>query len=178
MENNPFQAPESLSRESSSSGQQTYPDAGNGKRFLNFLIDYVAFQVFMMCLGFAAGIAAALHSEAMTTELMLFLEGPGVFLISLCVYYGAYVLMEGFFGATLGKLITGTRVVDERTQQSASFLQLLGRTASRMIPFEPFSFLGSKPGGWHDHLSKTRVMDKRAMPLSLEEYDEIRRALP
>jgi len=33
-----------------------------------------------------------------------------------------------------------------------------GRTLCRYIPFEPFSFLGNKPIGWHDSLSKTLVV--------------------
>jgi len=35
---------------------------------------------------------------------------------------------------------------------------VLARTAIRCIPFEPFSFLGSDPEGWHDNWSKTRVV--------------------
>jgi hypothetical protein len=36
----------------------------------------------------------------------------------------------------------------------------LGRSAARSIPFEPFSFLGGQPTGWHDRLSETRVVRK------------------
>jgi hypothetical protein len=39
---------------------------------------------------------------------------------------------------------------------------LLGRTFSRIIPFEPFSFLDKNhPVGWHDSLSGTRVVSVR-----------------
>jgi uncharacterized RDD family membrane protein YckC len=55
-------------------------------------------------------------------------------------------------------LIFGTMVVSEKGG-AASFGQILGRTFSRFIPFEPFSLLFSKDScGWHDTLPKTRVV--------------------
>ena len=68
-----------------------------------------------------------------------------------------YVPQEAFWGRTIGKLITGTRVVSE-DGGPASFGQVVGRTFARMIPFEPFSFFGSTASGWHDSLSHTRVV--------------------
>ena len=89
------------------------------------------------------------------------------FLLGIGVMFCYYVGGEGFFsGTTVGKLIPGTRV---RTPDGgkATLGQIIGRTAERFIPFEPFSFLGSGPGGWHDSLSGTAVVDIRAKPLPL-----------
>jgi hypothetical protein len=35
------------------------------------------------------------------------------------------------------------------------------RSLCRLIPFEPFSFLGSDARGWHDSITKTRVVRKK-----------------
>jgi hypothetical protein len=47
-------------------------------------------------------------------------------------------------------------------QRFARFSQILGRTFSRFVPFEPFSFLGSGHG-WHDRWSDTRVVRTRGV---------------
>jgi uncharacterized RDD family membrane protein YckC len=75
------------------------------------------------------------------------------------VWLGYYLLTEGLYGRTLGKLITGTRVVTESGGRP-SFGQIYKRTWLRAIPVEAFSFLGARPG-WHDRWSKTRVIRTR-----------------
>lgn len=75
------------------------------------------------------------------------------------VFY--YILMEAVFQRTLGKLVTGTIVVTTDGGQP-SFGQVVGRSFARLIPFEPFSFLGGNPcKGWHDKLSGTLVIKSR-----------------
>lgn len=74
-----------------------------------------------------------------------------------------YIPLEGMFGVTVGKLITGTRVVDEQGRPP-SWGQAIGRTFARLIPFEPFSLLFSEDkriAGWHDRLPKTLVVRTR-----------------
>ena len=71
-----------------------------------------------------------------------------------------YMLFEIFWQKTPGKWITRTKVV-MADGSKPDFLHILGRTFSRFIPFEPFSFLGKNPVGWHDQLSKTRVINDK-----------------
>ena len=72
-----------------------------------------------------------------------------------------HALLEGFYGRTLGKLVTGTQVVGADGSR-ATWGQIIGRTFARFIPFEPFSFFGRPPpAGWHDSLSGTRVVRVR-----------------
>jgi uncharacterized RDD family membrane protein YckC len=52
-----------------------------------------------------------------------------------------YVAQEALWSRTLGKLITGTKVVNEDGSK-LTFGRALGRTLCRLIPFEPLSFLG------------------------------------
>lgn len=74
-----------------------------------------------------------------------------------------YLFFEGLFGRTLGKFITGTRVVatDDR---KPNFGQIFGRTLVRLVPFEVFSFMGTDPQGWHDKWSGTMVVQSGFKP--------------
>jgi len=116
-------------------------DAPQGTRFLNFLLDSIFRQVFAIGLG---AIAAAFDARAL------------VMMIVVVSIFGYYVVFESLTGRTPAKYITRTRVVDVMGGK-ATFLQILGRSAARFIPFEPFSFFGSGYG-WHDKLSRTRVV--------------------
>jgi uncharacterized RDD family membrane protein YckC len=133
--------------------------AGNGKRFLNFIIDRVVLFGLMFVVGFGVallhemGVTGPAEWMNATTPLEDLLFG-----VALTCFY--YVVMEGGFGLTVGKLITGTRVVDE-SGRKPSILAVLGRTLVRFVPFEPFSFFGGNPGGWHDGWSGTQVIDIR-----------------
>ncbi len=115
------------------------PDATRGTRFVNLLIDYVFNVILMTVVGMMA------PSETWSG------------LLGYPVMIGYYLFFEATFGATPGKMITKTRVV--RTDGGKpSFGQILGRTFARYVPFEPFSFFGAAPTGWHDRWSGTRVV--------------------
>jgi uncharacterized RDD family membrane protein YckC len=66
-------------------------------------------------------------------------------LIGLLAVVAYYPVTEGVWGRTLGKLATGTIVVD-RQGRKANFGQVLIRTALRLIEVNPF-FLGGIPAG-------------------------------
>ena len=70
---------------------------------------------------------------------------------------GMVIIVEGATGRTLGKLVTGTRVVNA-AGGTPSFKQILGRSLARFIPFEAFSFLGDDGRGWHDSIPDTYVI--------------------
>jgi uncharacterized RDD family membrane protein YckC len=72
-----------------------------------------------------------------------------------------YIPQEALFGKTIGKMVTGTRVISN-DGHAPTFGQIVTRTFCRMIPFEPFSFFGGgEPMGWHDTISETRVVRDR-----------------
>ena len=75
-----------------------------------------------------------------------------------------YIGLESLTGVTIGKLVTGTVVVNERGQRPTTG-QVVGRSFAPIIPFDPFSFLSMTSGGWHDTLSKTHVVKKKALQL-------------
>jgi uncharacterized RDD family membrane protein YckC len=70
-----------------------------------------------------------------------------------------YILMEQFTGKTIGKMMTGTHVINQNGEK-ASFGQIVGRSFARLIPFNALSFLFTKVG-WHDSLSKTYVIQDK-----------------
>ena len=131
-------------------------DATKGKRFLNALIDGLFFMLIATGIGFAIGASGKVTAEEIDSAS----SGLTVNLISYLVWVAYYILMEHSMGVSVGKLVTGTRVVAQDGGKP-SLGQIVGRSFARLIPFEAFSFLGSGPGGWHDTLSKTRVVLKR-----------------
>ena len=83
-------------------------------------------------------------------------------LLSYLLYFSYYLVFESLTGRTIGKLITGTRVVSEHGGKP-TFKQFLYRSLCRLIPFEPLSFFGSKGYGWHDSIPNTYVIDIRKL---------------
>lgn len=118
--------------------------ASRGVRLGNLLIDTFCRVIVGVVLGVVLGTA----------------EKPllGIAL-SLGSMVGYYLFFEGLFQATPGKFITRTRVVD-LDGNKPSFVSILGRTLSRFVPFEPFSFFSSTQDGWHDRWSGTRVVQR------------------
>lgn len=68
-----------------------------------------------------------------------------------------YIILESIFDKTIGKVIMKTSVISIKDYCKPTFVQILWRTLSRLIPFDPFSYL-FKSGGIHDLISKTEVI--------------------
>ncbi len=160
---NPYAAPASPvdSQYLSSTRKQQGEYASQNRRLVNFLVDSVATQVFSVLVGVVIGIVFAATSGGQATQsdaMMLQVVGTILGIAIVALYF---ILMEGIFGVTIGKLLTGTRVVNAKGGKP-SLGQIVGRSFARMIPFEPFSFLfGDNTTGWHDSLSGTRVVRNR-----------------
>lgn len=131
--------------------------ASKNKRFANYIIDIIIFYIFCMIIGGALGILIALinpewlsvfdNDNAILEYLFGFICGM--------IYYTA---LEATTGRTIGKYITKTKLVDEHGNKP-NLKTVLLRSLCRHIPFDAFSFLGSDETGWHDTLSKTRVVN-------------------
>ena len=131
--------------------------ASMGQRFANTFIDSVVVNLAVFGLSAAIGVFA--HSGALEV----------VLIVLLCVVmFGYHLIMESVWQVTLGKLLTGTKVVD-RLGNKPSFWKILGRTACRIIPFEWISFLfHGHPIGLHDQLSGTLVVPSRLTPAEVQ----------
>lgn len=135
--------------------------ASQGQRFLNFFIDGIIIRIISFGVGLVVGIVFVSANGVQLTEAeaaFLNIVAMIVALIAIVLYF---FVMEAACGRTIGKLITGTMVTTS-DGSPPSVGQLFGRSLARLIPFEPFSFLGKQPPvGWHDSLSGTRVVKTR-----------------
>jgi len=68
-----------------------------------------------------------------------------------------YFICDYFFQRTVGKLVTKTKTVNVWGEKP-KLKQVLIRTTTRFVPFEALTFFTSNGVGWHDKLSKTRVI--------------------
>ena len=77
-------------------------------------------------------------------------------LIIIPVFLLYYLLLEGIFGQTIGKLITGCKI--SYLKKRNRWFWLLARTFLRLNPFNHLSFLFGLECGTHDVASLTRVV--------------------
>jgi uncharacterized RDD family membrane protein YckC len=128
--------------------------ASTGKRFANFLIDYVIFLLIMGGVGIVWVLTNPESFDRMNNG-----NDFGFNLAGL-VIYGFYMscIEAVTTGRSLGKLITGTKAVNE-DGSNISAGTAFKRGLSRMVPFEIFSALGSPSYPWHDKWSHTYVID-------------------
>lgn len=149
----------------------TLPVTG-GQRFLNYLLDNIFILLSIFIIGFITAFFAELFD---LTGLKLWqsnigdLEGRLIF-IFITIFY--YFFTEGVFGRSPAKLITGTVVVDENGEKPDSGT-ILKRTLCRIIPFDGFSFLRAGRG-WHDSMSNTYVVNKKALEENVKLFHELR----
>ena len=126
------------------------PVASKSKRFTNFVIDVILLFPFAMFIGVIIGIFDPYFFDYMS-ETEMNLMGYLIFVI----YYSFF---EITFGKTIGKMISGTKIIDVNGL-NPTIGAIIGRSFCRIIPFEAFSFLGSSGIGWHDSISGTLVVE-------------------
>lgn len=143
--------------------------ASNGSRFINYILDIVI----ILALIFVISLMIAFLGNFLGWNDLLYwlgnlsdLEGQLVFIV-ISVFY--YSLSEGLFGRSIGKFVTGTVVVDENGEKP-SFGTIFKRSLCRLIPFDAFSFLGSR--GWHDSISDTYVVNKKDLEKEVKLFHE------
>lgn len=146
---NPYQSP--TAEMEATEAFDELPLAGNGRRFLTFLLDYIAIMIFVAVV-FAIG-------EVTGLNLVRRMEKVPDFILNITTMTAFYVVFEGMWGRTPGKLILGTMVVTDENERP-SIKTVFIRTLCRFIPFEPLSFFGER--GWHDSISDTKVVLTRS----------------
>ncbi|MDF2186857.1 RDD family protein [Paraflavitalea sp. CAU 1676] len=132
-------------------------DAKAELRFLNYVIDLLSFYAIVISGVFLVALTAY---GGKVFQVIASMSDFSDFVL-LHVFYGLYMLVvEGVFkGKTLGKLITGTRVVHQYTD-SFSWRDAFRRGIMRMIPLEYFTACAGSP--FHDQWTDTRVvMEKK-----------------
>lgn len=140
------------------------------RRQLAFLLDIVLFTVIVLFInyvgGFIVGFLIAYSTGEVTEEDLATIEGMFT-LFNYGLYFFWYLLKDGFRGASLGKALTGIRVIDDTTGQPIGF----GKSARRNWPIVllglvPFAWLiiGATMGKGYrigDRAAKTKVIWKK-----------------
>ena len=126
--------------------------ASMAKRFVNYFIDVVAFA---SVVGFAWGVVSPETINAVEEDSLVF---NIAFLLGYGIYMFAIEAVSG--GKSLGKLITGTRAVNEDGTNVTVKAALL-RGLCRAVPFNAFSALGNPSYPWHDRWTNTYVIDEK-----------------
>jgi len=140
--------------------------AGTWLRLVNFVIDVLVIDLIFETITFFWVIESAKNMgfEVMTNMNMFFVKSFFINsfyynLIILCVFVLYYFVCEFLFkGRTIGKFITGTIVVTNEGKVPTT-RQFFIRSISRIVPFDPLSFLFNA-NGWHDRWAKTCVVKK------------------
>jgi len=133
--------------------------ASHGQRLLNFIIDLIIQYIIWVCVG-----ETILIFSNVTNSYSLFNTIASLSLMEKCVsalviwilYYG---LTDMYFSRSLAKYFTKTVVVMQDGSKPGR-TTIIKRTLCRLIPLDPFSFLGKTPRGWHDLISQTYVVKK------------------
>lgn len=88
------------------------------------------------------------------------LGGLNGYVFGYLVSFLYYALFESITGKTPGKWITKTKVVTTEGYEPGS-MNIIGRTLCRVIPLDGISFFFTNGVGWHDSISRTRVIRDR-----------------
>ena len=133
-----------------------YELAKRDQRAVGFLIDATItypLMILLKVLPGALGLFALLNIDVARFDIPNLIAWP----ITLFLYY---LLCEGIWHKTIGKLITGTRVI-QTSGANPAFTQVIIRTTTRCVPLEFLTYLdGNKqPRGWHDRWSNTCVIN-------------------
>jgi uncharacterized RDD family membrane protein YckC len=151
-QDNPF-APPSANLTASTASALEIRMVGSGRRFVNLLVDMVFYRSLEMIIAIILILEFGPQTPAISHRGWSFAFG-----VSIMLAY--YISMEFVFGRTLGKWVTGTIVVNEAGRKPG-LVQIVKRSFSRLIPFEPFSCFGAESRGWHDSFSRTYVVRHR-----------------
>ena len=143
-------------------------------RFVNFIIDYFISIIIVIMLY---SLAIMLYSLVTGTDYVVNADklaeiNKYIDRIITAILYAFVIYLTEFLtkGRSLWKLITGTMVVkdDGSLPTSEDFLK---RNFSRIVPFDAFSFLGSR--GWHDSWSDTKVVKRKSYLEAIERENSI-----
>jgi uncharacterized RDD family membrane protein YckC len=126
-------------------------------RFGHYVLDTIFYYIFIVVIAFVSGAFSVLIGME-----GLF-ENPSVdvffnILNYVILYPGYYLIFEYGLQSSPAKLMLGRVVVNEYGEKP-TFKQILGRSYSRIVPFESLSCLSEL--GWHDKWSDTFVIRKK-----------------
>lgn len=131
--------------------------ASLGKRFANYLLDFVFYLIFTFLFGTFLGVLFAVF---LPDALRVFEMESKLIEYFIAFVFGMiyYTTLESFTGRTIAKYLTRTKVVTLNGEQP-DFMTIFIRSLCRFVPFDALSFLLSDDTGWHDRWSETMVVE-------------------
>lgn len=158
-ENVKLSARELLEREDFSKPKKplAFVTTSRSKRFLHLCIDVV---LTILIFSFIINQLATFNSDSDSAMKMrgLFNSELAFYILFFCWRFFYYFIFETLFQTTPGKMLTESRVIDVDSKANTKG-QMAVRTISRFIPFEAFTFFGTK--GFHDSFSNTAVVPEK-----------------
>lgn len=149
-----------------------YIFASKNIRFLNFIIDLIFLQLFRgIIYFFSAFIPFGKEYNSLLEWFTSFDKIQNILFWSI-ITFCYYSLLEIFLSRTLSKYLTNTIVVKEDGSKP-DLIDILGRTALRIVPIEYFTFLQGRKLGMHDDYSKTYVVKKDKLEQQSQEHLEL-----
>jgi uncharacterized RDD family membrane protein YckC len=131
--------------------------ASKGQRFVNYIIDFIMYLVFLFAFLILAAIIWQLIKEFADKNSKAFNTMFDISILSL--YAPFYAFSEWVsHGRSVGKFITKTKAI-RLDGNKFSLKDALLRSLIRLIPIEPFTAFSDR-GPWHDRWTKTRVVKK------------------
>jgi uncharacterized RDD family membrane protein YckC len=140
-----------------------------GRRVVATIIDGILFGVFSNIFASVFGVKRASSGFDLTT---LSARGSVWLLVTVVLYY---VLLEGLVGRTIGKMITGIRVIDAETGGRPGVVSAVVRTLLRLVDglfglpgrFHRCAEFGPSPASWrHGGQDAGRPRPMTAVPVA------------
>ncbi len=143
-----------------------------GARFLNYIIDLIFYIiVYTLFITTIQVIEELIFDDYYITDFINSM--PTIFdrISPYLFYFLVNFIFEKYTnGRSIGKIITGSKVVMIDGSEPTTKDYLI-RNLCRVIPFDALTFLGSN--GWHDKISKTTVVNKKAFEAEQSISDSI-----
>ena len=156
MDENRFAPPATDVTEPDTPKLASYELAKRDQRAIGFMIDALITYPLMLLLKVLPGALGIFVLFDLKIDLFR-IPNLLAWLITLFFYY---LICEGIWFRTVGKLVTGTHVIHS-SGGDPKFYGILIRTITRFIPLEFLTYLDDKrPRGWHDRWSDTSVVNK------------------
>lgn len=146
----------SMLEKQSSRGHMDFELASTGKRFINLAMDYLLIYIAIYIVQSVILVLGTVYvgNNIVDSTAYDITYNALIFIIFFLYYFG----LETIYGKTFGKLLTGTKTIDEDGNKPSPGT-IAKRTLCRFIPFEALSYLTKKPYGWHDSIPKVRVVN-------------------
>lgn len=142
------------------------PLAGNGRRFVGYLIDGIIFWIVWLPLSIVfsgtTNVVTTIGTTTITTQERTI--SPIIEIILLIVGLAYFTLLWSSNGSSVGQMVVGIKVVDASTGAPVSQTQALVRAIGYIISAIPiyigfiWAFFDPRKQGWMDKMANTLVV--------------------